>query len=472
MPTPTINLQDSFTGTQNVTWSISDGPPNGTYDYQFTDAAGVYASGAGNLNGAGAATVVTTLGEPERPSRNFQLSVSLYQSGILTNNLGDSISYISPTPVVRTAPITFTLYNSSSTSATVNDFTFNTAPNILHLSTLTDFGVGGVFTGTYTVSGATIPPMGSLSLTQHYSTQSGLALAYADYISTVAINSTLSGSPVISTITNYVTFSATPLDPPWKRPPIEGTGGSGVGGGGGGWDIIPLLVLVVFGVGECFTAGTQVSMADGSTKNIEDVAVGDRVYNHDCSQINTVKFLEHAIDSHWGELYSPTSELEPFATINHPLYINGQLSSVHPDQHYELYPWLGRAGKLNPSKIIPAQGKTVYNLWVDGDHTYVVNGYGTPSIIDDGDFLRQAAEYGYISHAQTMQILHDHSNNGNALRVGSYHVNKLLSWLDLKPLSKIVANSLSGPTRPLKQILWAVMRAVGVIANLVYKTRN
>jgi hypothetical protein len=133
---------------------------------------------------------------------------------------------------------------------------------------------------------------------------------------------------------------------------------------------------------------------------------------------------------------------------------------------------LGRAGKLNPSKIIPAQGKTVYNLWVDGDHTYVVNGYGTPSIIDDGDFLRQAAEYGYISHAQTMQILHDHSNNGNALRVGSYHVNKLLSWLDLKPLSKIVANSLSGPTRPLKQILWAVMRAVGVIANLVYKTRN
>jgi hypothetical protein len=369
-------------------------------------------------------------------------------------------------------PVTFTLYNNSSTAAVVNDFTFNTAPNILHRSTLTNFGVGGVFTGSYVASGATIPANSSLSLTQYYSTQTGLALAYADYVSTVVINSTLSGAPVNSTITNYVTFSSTPLDPPWTRPPIEGTGGGGSAGGGGGWDIIPLLVLVAFGVGECFTAGTQVAMADGSTKNIEDVVIGDRVYNHNRSQVNTVKFLEHALDSHWGELYSPSPEFEPFATVNHPLYINGQLSAVYPDQHFELYPWLGQAGKLNPNKVVPAQGRKVYNLWVDGDHTYVVNGYGTPSIIDDGYFLRQAAEYGYISHSQTMQILHDHSNNGPALRVGSYHVNRLLGWLDFKPLSKIVANSLSGPTRPLKQILWAVMRTVGVVANLVYKTRN
>jgi len=473
MPTPAINLQDNFTGTESVTWTITDGPPNGTYDYQFTDAAGVYASGAGDLDGAGGATIVTVLGEPERPSRNFLLNVSLYESGILINTLSGSIYYIDPLPVVRDAPITFTLYNSSSTAATVNDFTFITAPNILHLSTLTDFGVSGVFAGTYTVSGATIPPMGSLSLTQYYSTQSGLALPYADYISTVAINSTLSGSPVISTITNYVTFSATPLPPPWTRDPIEGTGGGGTGGGGGGWDIIPLLILASLGIpGECFTAGTQVLLADGSTKNIEDVVLGDRVYNHDRSQVNTVKFLENSLDSHWGELYSPSSEFEPFATVNHPLYINGQLSSVRPDQHFELYPWLGQAVELHPSKVIPAQGQTVYNLWVDGDHTYVVNGYGTASIIDDGDFLRQAAEYGYITHTQTMQILQNHSNNGRALRVGSYHVNKFLGWLNFKPLSKLIAHSLAGPTRPLKQLLWAVMRAVGVVANLIYKTRN
>ena len=294
MSTPVITLQNYFTGTESVTWTISDGPANGTYDFQFTDAAGVYASGVGALDPTGAATIVTTLGQPEAPSTNFNLNVSLYDSSdILTNTLSDSIYYINPTPVSTSIPITFTLYNSSSTAATVNDFTFNTAPNILHFSTLTNFGVGGVFTGTYTVSGATIPPEGSLSLTQYYSTQSGLALAYADYISTVVINSTLSGAPVNSTITNYVTYSSTPLDPPWTRPPIEGSGSSGGGGGGGGWDIIPLLILAAFGLpSECFTAGTQVLMADRSTKNIEDVVVGDRVYNHDCSQVNTVKFLE------------------------------------------------------------------------------------------------------------------------------------------------------------------------------------
>jgi hypothetical protein len=171
-------------------------------------------------------------------------------------------------------------------------------------------------------------------------------------------------------------------------------------------------------------------------------------------------------------LYSPSPEFEPFATVNHPLYINGQLSSVDPDQHYELYPWLGQAGKITPSKVVPAQGQTVYNLWVDGDHTYIVNGYGTASIIDCGHFLRQAAEYGYITHAETMQILHDHSNNGRALRVGSYHVNKFLGWLNFKPLSKLVASSLAGPTKPLKQILWAIMKAVGVVANLIYKIGN
>lgn len=371
-------------------------------------------------------------------------------------------------------PITFTLYNNSSTAATVNNFTFNTAPNILHRSTLTNFGIAGVFTGTSVASGVTIPANSSLSLTSYYSTQTGLALAYADYISTVVINSTLSGAPVNSTITNYVTFSATPLDPPWTRPPIEGSGGGlgGAGSGGGGWDIVPLLILVAFGVGECFTAGTQVRMADGTTKAIEDVELGDRVYNHNGTEINTVVFLEHSLDSHWGELYSPSPEFEPFATINHPLYINGQLSSVYPDQHFDLYPWLGQAGKLNPNKVIPAQGRIVYNLWVDGDHTYTVNGYGTTSIIDDGAFMRQAYEYGYITHAETLQMLHTHSNNGRALRVGSYYVNHVLGLMDFKPLTKFIARTLSGPDTLSKRTLFLGLRAVGLVAGLTHKIRN
>ena len=370
-------------------------------------------------------------------------------------------------------PVTFTLYNNSSTAATVNNFNFTTAPNILHRSTLTNFGIGGVFTGTSVASGVTIPPAGSLSFTSYYSTQSGLALPFADYISSVVINSTLSGAPVNSTITNYVTFSSTPLDPPWKRPPIDGTGGGGgAGGGSGGWDIIPLLLLVAFGVGECFTAGTQVLMADGSTKNIEDVEVGDRVYNHDRSQINTVKFLERSLDSNWGELYSPSPDFEPFVTINHPLYINGQLSAVDPENHFDLYPWLGQAAKIANPTVIPPKGEIVYNLWIDGDHTYVVNGYGTTSIIDDGAFMRQACEYGYTTHAETLGILRTHSNNGRPLRVGSYYVNHVLGLLDFKPLTKFIAKTLIGPETLSKRTLFAALRLVGLIAGLIHKIKD
>jgi hypothetical protein len=213
-------------------------------------------------------------------------------------------------------------------------------------------------------------------------------------------------------------------------------------------------------------------MADGSTKSIEDVKVGDRVYNHNYTQINTVVFLEHAVDSMWLELYSPSAEFEPFATVNHPLYIDGQLSVIDPDKHFELYPWLGRAAKLTPDRVIPARGRTVYNLWVDGDHTYVVNGYGTTSIIDDGAFMRQACEYGYTTHAETLGILHTHSNNGRALRVGSYYVNHVLGLLDFKPLTKFIAHMLIGPETLAKRTLFAGLRIVGLIAGLIHKIRN
>jgi hypothetical protein len=34
----------------------------------------------------------------------------------------------------------------------------------------------------------------------------------------------------------------------------------------------------------------------------------------------------------------------------------------------------------------------VYNLWVTGDGTYIVNGYGTHSIMFDGGWMRLAYE--------------------------------------------------------------------------------
>lgn len=125
MPTynPTINLQDSFTGTESVTWTISDGPPDGSYDYQFTDAAGVYTSAAGILDSLGGATIITELGRPEMPSTNFLLNVTLYLSGVPTNYLGDGIYYVDPSPPPPPPPLV--AYTTTSTGSIVQAFSYN-----------------------------------------------------------------------------------------------------------------------------------------------------------------------------------------------------------------------------------------------------------------------------------------------------------------------------------------------------------
>jgi len=126
MPTynPTINLQDSFTGTESVVWSISDGPPNGTYDYEFVDVAGVYASATGSLNSVGAATITTELGRPEMPSTNFLLNVILYlSSGDNYTSLGDGIYYVDPSPPPPPAPVL--TYSSTSTGSIIRMVHYN-----------------------------------------------------------------------------------------------------------------------------------------------------------------------------------------------------------------------------------------------------------------------------------------------------------------------------------------------------------
>ena len=93
---PSINLQDSFggTGTVTINWTIVNGPANGTYYYEFTDAAEIYSSGNGNLNSSGGATISTGLGQPEMPSTGFNLRVTLSLANVVTNELSDRISYI------------------------------------------------------------------------------------------------------------------------------------------------------------------------------------------------------------------------------------------------------------------------------------------------------------------------------------------------------------------------------------------
>jgi hypothetical protein len=365
-------------------------------------------------------------------------------------------------------PITYTIFNNSSTTATINSFTFTDAAAIEHTAQLDAFGVFGIFTGTFTTATTSVAGESEISFVANYTTTTSVVLE-ATNIGTIDIDTTTTQGPTPLLITNTVIYSANPRPDP-NLTTITGGGANPSGGGGGGWDIIPLLVGIAI-VSECFTEDTQILMADKSIKRIKDVQIGDCVYNQDRTQVNTVKFVEWSLDTYQGQLYSPDPTIKPFATIDHPLFVNGILSVTDPVSHYDTYPWLGRASKLDYVKTALTLDKIVYNLWVDGDHTYVVNGYGTTSIIEDGAFLRQSVEYGYITHTQTMEIVAAHADNGRALRVGSYFVNKFLGFINIKPVSKVIALSLAGPSTILKSALVLCMRAVGVVANLVYSLR-
>lgn len=206
--------------------------------------------------------------------------------------------------------------------------------------------------------------------------------------------------------------------------------------------------------GDCFTKDSLVIMANGSLKKISEIEVGEYVMSRTHDKANRVMFIERVIDTTWESLYSPDEKHEPFATINHPLYYGGRLCSPNAERVQKLYPWLGKIEQLHNCKIVPTTGETVYNLWLDGDGTYVVNGYGTTSIMMDGGLLRIAHERGYLSHDEVMDLVLEFTSDTANLQYGAYIINgivgklnfdwlfKFFAWVSRKPKTNLVRRSI------------------------------
>jgi len=363
-------------------------------------------------------------------------------------------------------PVTFTVFNNSSTAATITGFNFVDTAGIVHRATLTNFSIPGVFTGISTTTNTVIPPGGQLDFITHYTTAT---TTLGRYTGTITVSASTDIGPRSLTATNLVLISLNPVPDP-NAVVITGGGANHGGGGGGGWDIIPLLITIAT-ILECFTPETQVLMEDGSTKAIIDVNLGDRVWNRDKTSVNTVKFIERTIDTEWEYIYSPNKTSKPFATINHPLYIDGRLSAFNTKTHYDLYPWLGEAVELSSYNLEKTGGRTVYNLWVDGDNTYQVNGYGTTSIMSPG-WVNQAIDYGYINNEQAALILDECGNTARNLRTGSYLINRFVGWMDIKLLSKLIGSILTSEDTISRKVFIIAMKAVGSIANTYYALRK
>jgi hypothetical protein len=210
---------------------------------------------------------------------------------------------------------------------------------------------------------------------------------------------------------------------------VGGTGGGGAGEGSPGYSTFPAASQG--GGGGCFIADTLVTLASGTQIAIQNVKVGDFVFNRDRTRINQVKFVEIASDNDFSSLYSPTDEFTPFATINHPLYINGVLSSPIQDQANAWYPWLDISGTIETTQIQPATGQPVYNLWVDGDGTYIVNNFGTTSIIGDGGVIRVCVENGWFDGQRASELLFKFTQLSTNTTHGAYILNRFFGKLNI-----------------------------------------
>ncbi|MGC2996970.1 polymorphic toxin-type HINT domain-containing protein [Streptomyces sp. G35A] len=140
----------------------------------------------------------------------------------------------------------------------------------------------------------------------------------------------------------------------------------------------------------CFLAGTDVLMADGTTKDIEDVRFGDEVLATDpetgeSGPRTVTRLIITEDDKHFNELSIATEDgIEKLtATYEHPFWSPSALL------------WVG-AGDLQPGMtLLTDEGDTVvvtanraftqrartYNLTVDGLHTYYVLAGDTPVLV-------------------------------------------------------------------------------------------
>ncbi|MEV1023023.1 polymorphic toxin-type HINT domain-containing protein [Streptomyces sp. NPDC050264] len=140
----------------------------------------------------------------------------------------------------------------------------------------------------------------------------------------------------------------------------------------------------------CFLAGTDVLMANGTTKNIEDIKVGDKVRTTDPETGETrtrkvTRLIHVDSDKHFNKLYIATSHgiAHLTATHEHPFW--------SPSQNK----WVTTGDLKAGMTLLTANGTTVtvtanhsftqhvrtYNLTIDELHTYYVLAGSTPVLV-------------------------------------------------------------------------------------------
>ena len=129
----------------------------------------------------------------------------------------------------------------------------------------------------------------------------------------------------------------------------------------------------------CFLAGTKISMANSSSKKVEDIEIGDRVlsfYSKNKLTSASVSKLFSRLADHYYLLKTENHEIN--VTEEHPFYIGEEFKRIKEfsigDKIYVL-----ESGKLVPEKIVHKElikkQVKIYNFRVEESQTYFANGF-------------------------------------------------------------------------------------------------
>jgi hypothetical protein len=133
----------------------------------------------------------------------------------------------------------------------------------------------------------------------------------------------------------------------------------------------------------CFTAGTKISLSDGTIKNIEDIKAGDIVigFNPDTGELMNSTVTGTTTTQAEGYYVVKTNDSQVNATKNHPFFIGNNKYKTAADLEVgdTVYTYDENTRTAMKDSIINKtwvnKETTVYNFSTDNYHNYIANTY-------------------------------------------------------------------------------------------------
>jgi hypothetical protein len=253
----------------------------------------------------------------------------------------------------------------------------------------------------------------------------------------------------------------------------EGDIGKVVIGGAAAYGGYLLLAAVV----SCFTGDTVIELADGTSKPISEIKIGDLVLNHDRTKVNKVLMIQISDSKGFGNaLWSPSKDIEPFATLNHPIYIDGVLSSPMPDMVTMWQPWVGSVEKAEGATVSRVLTQKVYNIYPDGDATFRVYNYGAPSLADGDTTTFRMYEQGVITFDDAQDILngiiHESAEYGPNAIYGGVILDRIMRKIGSNLLMKAAIKLWLLKNPKLRSIMFKFITLVGATGQRIKNKKD